>query len=149
MAGENLFANFERMRREVDELFGDVFERTGIARKRAGFSPAVDVAFAQDPPRAIVTVDLAGIEIANLAMDIDGTRLYLAGERPAAQAEGDVYQQLEIVRGPFRRIVELGQEVLADKAQARYDDGLLHIEVPLAPSHHGPTRVRIESTGEQ
>jgi HSP20 family protein len=149
MAGENLFANFERMRREVDELFGDVFERTGIARKRAGFSPAVDVAFAQDPARAVVIVDLAGIDIANLAMDIDGTRLYLAGERPAAHAEGDVYQQLEIERGPFRRIVELGQEVLADKAQARYEDGMLRIEVPLAPTHPGPTRVRIETTGEQ
>ena len=26
----DLFANFERMRREIDELFGDVFERTGF-----------------------------------------------------------------------------------------------------------------------
>ena len=25
----DLFANFERMRREMDELFGDVFERRG------------------------------------------------------------------------------------------------------------------------
>ena len=25
----DLFANFERMRREIDELFGDVFERAG------------------------------------------------------------------------------------------------------------------------
>ena len=32
MPGErDLFANFERMRREMDELFGDVFDRTGFA----------------------------------------------------------------------------------------------------------------------
>ena len=36
----DLFANFERMRREMDELFGDVFDRTGLApAKRGGFSP--------------------------------------------------------------------------------------------------------------
>jgi len=42
-------------RREMDELFGDVFERTGLARKRGGFSPAVDVAYTSHPPRVIVT----------------------------------------------------------------------------------------------
>ena len=29
MSERDLFANFERMRREMDELFGDVFERAG------------------------------------------------------------------------------------------------------------------------
>ena len=62
MPERDLFANFERMRREMDELFGDVFERTGPARRRAGFSPAVDVAYASDPPRAIVTAELAGVD---------------------------------------------------------------------------------------
>ena len=27
----DLFANFERMRREMDELFGDVLDRSGLA----------------------------------------------------------------------------------------------------------------------
>src|SRR5438874_2165457 len=55
MPERDLFANFERMRREVDELFGGVFERTGLSRRRGGFSPAVDVAYLANPPRAIVT----------------------------------------------------------------------------------------------
>jgi HSP20 family protein len=38
----DLFANFERMRREIDELFGDAFERKARLRG-GGFSPAVDV----------------------------------------------------------------------------------------------------------
>ena len=44
MSERDLFANFERMRREMDQLFGDVFERAGMARRRVGFMPAVDVA---------------------------------------------------------------------------------------------------------
>ncbi len=60
MSDRDLFANFDRMRREMDELFGDVLERTGLTRRRAGFSPAVDVVYRTDPPLAIVTAELAG-----------------------------------------------------------------------------------------
>ena len=58
----DLFANFERMRREMDELFGDVFGTVGLTSRRTGFSPAVDVFYADDPPRAIVHAELAGID---------------------------------------------------------------------------------------
>ena len=50
MSERDLFANFERMRREMDQLFGDMFERSGMARRRVGFLPAVDVAYTLDPP---------------------------------------------------------------------------------------------------
>ena len=60
MSNRDPFANFDRMRREMDELFGDVFERSGLSRRRTGQWPPVDVAYASDPPRAIVTAELAG-----------------------------------------------------------------------------------------
>src|ERR1700730_8794826 len=129
MPERDLFANFERMRREMDELFGDVFERTGLTRRRGGFTPAVDVAYAADPPRAIVTSELAGVEIDELELEIQGRNLILAGRRGPAAVEGDVYQQVEIERGPFRRIIELGADVVADEAKARYEDGMLRVEL--------------------
>jgi HSP20 family protein len=145
MPERDLFANFERMRREVDELFGDVFERTGLSRRRTGFSPAVDVAYASDPPRAIVTADLAGVELDELELEIQGRTLILAGRRgPAAVQEGDVYQQVEIERGRFRRVVELGAEVQAEQARARYEDGMLRVELPLAQTSSAVQAVPIE-----
>jgi HSP20 family protein len=141
----DLFANFERMRREMDELFGDVFERTGLTRKRSGFVPAVDVAYTSDPPRAIVTAELAGIDIGDVDLEIQGRELILSGNRAAAQVEGDVYQQVEIERGPFRRVVELEADVRADQAQARYEDGMLRVELPLAAEQGRPTQVKIET----
>jgi HSP20 family protein len=131
MPERDLFANFERMRREMDELFGDVFERTGLSRKRAGFSPAVDVAYTSDPPRAIVTAELAGVDISELELEIQGRKLILSGHRGPATVEGDVYQQVEIERGQFRRVVELGADVRAEDAKARYEDGMLRVELPL------------------
>jgi len=144
MPERDLFANFERMRREVDELFGDVFERTGLSRRRGGFSPAVDVAYASDPPRAIVTAELAGVDMDELQLEIQGSSLILAGRRAPASAECEAYQQVEIERGLFRRVIELGRDVVAEEAKARYQDGMLRVEVPLAPAGSERRPVRIE-----
>jgi HSP20 family protein len=141
MSQRDLFANFDRMRREMDELFGDMFERTGLSRRRSDSWPAVDVAYSSDPPRVIVTAELAGVEVDELELQIEGRTLILAGVRGAADPEGDVYQQVEIERGPFRRVVELGVEVRSDQASARYDDGMLRVELPLVQR---PPRSRAE-----
>src|SRR5436190_16271414 len=86
----DLFANFERMRREMDELFGDVFDRGLAPRRRGGFSPAVDVYYVGGPPRAIVRADLAGIDPAQLELEIRGRELILGGRRlPGGQDESD------------------------------------------------------------
>jgi len=145
MPERDLFANFERMRREMDELFGDVFERTGLSRKRAGFSPAVDVTYTSDPPRAIVTAELAGVDISELELEIQGRKLILAGHRGPPAVEGDVYQQVEIERGRFRRVVELGADVRAEEATARYEDGMLRVELPLERAERH-TQVSLERT---
>jgi HSP20 family protein len=142
-SSRDLFANFERMRREIDELFGDVFERQTRLRGR-GFSPRVDVFYVDDPPRAVVKADLAGIEIGGVALEIRGRQLLIAGERKPQQAGGRLYQQIEIEHGPFRRVVELGAEVVADEAHASYEDGMLEVEIPLARPDETVRRVRIE-----
>ena len=98
----DLFANFERMRREIDELFGDVFERTGF--RGPGFAPAVDVYYMDGPPRAVVRADLAGVLIDDVELEIRGRQLVIAGERRVEQGEGCLYQQIEIEHGPFRRV---------------------------------------------
>jgi HSP20 family protein len=144
MRERDLFANFDRMRREMDELFGDVFDRTRLARRRAGFSPAVDVAYTSDPPQAIVTAELAGVDVAQLEIEIQGRKLILSGQRRPAEVEGDVYQQVEIERGPFRRVVELGVEVRPEDAKASYEDGMLRVELPLLPTEARSRAVRIE-----
>jgi HSP20 family protein len=118
MASErDLFANFERMRREIDELFGDVFERTGLTQSRA-FTPEVDVYYCGGgPARAIV--------------------------RPQ-EAEGRLYQQIEIANGPFKRVIELSADVDAERAAATYDDGVLRIDIPLAQPEDSTRRIPIE-----
>src|ERR1700709_1845612 len=139
----DLFANFERMRREIDELFGDVFERTGFGPGRA-FTPEADVYYSGQPPRAVVKAELAGIDISDVALEIRGRQLIIAGERRAQEAAGRLYQQIEIAHGPFRRVVELGADVESESATATYEDGILRIEIPLVQPAEETRRIPIE-----
>jgi HSP20 family protein len=141
--GSDPFANFERMRREIDELFGGVFDRSGFAPRR-GFSPRVDVYYCGDPPKAVVKVDLAGVDIEDVGLEIRGRQLLISGERVTQDSENRLYQQIEIEQGPFRRVVELGADVDAERAQATYDDGMLRIEIPLVRQDEAVRRVPIE-----
>jgi HSP20 family protein len=135
------------MRREIDELFGDVFERSTGLRGR-GFSPSVDVYYTDDPPRAVVKAELAGVDIEDVSLEIRGRQLLIAGERRPAEATGRLYQQIEIEHGPFRRLVELGADVVAQEAKASYEDGVLEVEVPLAPREQSVRRVPIEESDD-
>ena len=145
MPERDLFANFDRMRRDMDELFGDVMERSGLTRRRLGFVPAVDVAYTADPPRAIVTAELAGVDMDTLELEIQGRKLLLAGRRDLPAVDGDVYQQVEIERGSFRRVIELGADVRSDEAKARYEEGMLRVELPLLEAEPRRRSVPIES----
>jgi HSP20 family protein len=143
----DLFANFERMRREIDELFGDVFERSGIGPGRA-FTPEVDVYYCGQPPRAIVKAELAGVDIDEVGLEIRGRQLIIQGERRAQEASGRLYQQIEIAHGPFRRVVELGADVEAERASATYEDGILRVEIPLVQQQDETRRIPIEPRAE-
>jgi HSP20 family protein len=143
----DLLVNFERMRREMDELFSDVWgERGWLGRRRqTGFSPRIDVYYSGTPPRAIVKVDLAGVGLEGIHLEVAGRQLVISGERPIQETEGRVYQQLEIEAGPFRRVVELSAEPVADAAKATYDDGILRIELPLRTEAPSRRSVPIET----
>jgi HSP20 family protein len=140
----DLFANFERMRREMDEVFGDVFQRTGLARRQQGFSPPVDVYYCGEPPRVVVKAELAGIDPDQLGLEIQGRELTITGLRHPAETEGRVYQQLEIEHGPFRRVIALGVEVRADEAHAVYEDGFLRVELPAVDRERRSRQVPID-----
>jgi HSP20 family protein len=121
------------MRREMDELFGDVIGGgPGGLSHRGAFSPAVDVYYAADPARAVVRAELAGLSASEIELEIRGRELIIAGHRrPHDTDEERLYQQLEVQHGPFRRVVALGADVDADGARATYEDGMLTVELPI------------------
>jgi HSP20 family protein len=142
------FADFARMRREMDQLIGDVWGQAGApARQASGFAPRVDVYYCGEPRKAIVEIELPGIDPSAVNLEVRGRALIVSGERPVRDVEGRTYQQVELPSGVFRRVIELSAEVEADSANATYEDGVLRVEMPLrtAPAAR---QVPIERTEE-
>lgn len=132
MPQRDLFINFTRMRREMDQMMGDAWGRAGyVTRRASGFSPNVDVYYCGEPQRAVVKVDLSGVDINAVGIEVSGRQVAIVGERPVQETEGRVYQQVEIPSGRFRRVVELQVDVDPDGARATYEDGILRVELPL------------------
>jgi HSP20 family protein len=92
----------------------------------------------------VVQAELAGIDPDELTLEIEGRELVIAGHRRPDDAEGRLYQQLEIDFGPFRRVIPLGAEVVPSQARATYTDGILRIELPLARPEARSRSVAIE-----
>ena len=116
---------------------------TYVSRRSRGFTPNVDVYYCGDPQRAVVKVDLSGVALSEIGIEVSGRHLAITGQRPLQETEGRVYQQLEIPTGPFRRVVELQVEVDAEQASATYEDGVLRIELPLRDPEETTRRVPI------
>jgi HSP20 family protein len=129
------FADFARMRRDMDELLGDFWDQAGYqtSRRSTTFVPRVDVYYcgAEAPEKAIVKVELPGVDLDAINLEVRGRALIVSGERPVRDTEGRTYQQVELPSGPFRRIVELSTDVDAEQAQASYEDGVLRVELPV------------------
>jgi HSP20 family protein len=137
MPQRDLFVN-------LTQVMGDTWGRARyVARRSSGFSPNVDVYYCGEPQRAIVKVDLSGVSLSEVGIEVSGRHVAIVGERPLQETEGRVYQQIEIPSGPFRRIVELQVEVDAERASATYEDGVLRIELPLRDPSESSRRVPI------
>jgi HSP20 family protein len=145
-----LLVNIERIRREMDEFFGDAWSRVPTGGRRPGaFAPRVDVYSCKPEesgrgPRAIVKADLAGVDPGAVSLEISGRELIMSGSRPVRETEGRAYQQVEIPTGAFRRVIELGVEVVAEDTTATFEDGILRIELPVKVAEKSARKVPIE-----
>jgi HSP20 family protein len=126
------------------DIYVDWSRTRYVTRRASGFSPNVDVYYCGDPQRAIVKVDLAGVELSQVGIEVSGRQLAIVGERHVQETEGRVYQQIEIPSGQFRRLVELQVEVDAERASATYEEGILRIELPLRDPSETTRQVPID-----
>ena len=117
---------------EIEELFSELWQVPRFAGLRRGFRPNVDSYHTDDPHELTVIVETPGIDPASLTIVVSERTLVIAGERTRERAGGRVYQQMEIEYGPFQRQVRLSEDVDADRARARYENGIVTISLPVA-----------------
>ena|SRR6266496_2936365 len=134
----------DQLQQEIQELFSDLWQVPRFSGLRAGFRPHVDCFRTDDA--LTVLVELPGVDPDKVDLFVAEATLYLAGNRARPRVEGQVYQQMEIDYGPFRRQVARGVDVDVAQARATYEQGILVIVLPVAQRPPAGERVVIEVT---
>jgi HSP20 family protein len=88
--------------------------------------------------------DLPGVRPDSIDLTVDRNVLTVTAERSWESSEDSNVVARERAHGTFTRRVRLGEALDADHVEARYDDGVLHVTVPVAESAK-PHRIEIQS----
>ena len=75
-------------------------------------------------------IDVPGLSSEDVKVEAEGDQLTISGERSIAAPEG--YRELRRERGTYRfaRRLRLGRELDAERIEARFEEGVLTINIP-------------------
>ncbi len=126
----NSFEDLERMRRQLDGMFGG-WERRPSRVLGAGVFPLINLK--EDRDNYSVRAELPGLKAEDINISVTGNNLSISGERKiASEGENVRYHRREREAGSFSRVIALPGEVDADKVEATHLDGILTVVIPKA-----------------
>lgn len=119
------------LREAMDRLFDDAFTRP-LTFVRDGWSaPAIDVYQTDD--EVVVKAALPGIKADEVQINVTGDVLTIKGEVKQEDEKKERSWHIREQRyGSFERSVALPTDVVADKAKADFENGILTITLPKA-----------------
>ncbi|MBI2954604.1 MAG: Hsp20/alpha crystallin family protein [Chloroflexi bacterium] len=95
----------------------------------------------------IVEASLPGIRPEDVDVSVSGNRLTIRAERKEAkEVKEENYYYQEMVAGSFFREVALPTDVQTDKAEAAYENGILRLRFPVAPTAK-ESHIKIKTAG--
>jgi HSP20 family protein len=121
--------------RWMTEVFGP---EAGAFGRNGKFLPEANIV---ETEKAVeVTVELPGMKPEDVKVEIKENALWITGEKKEEKEEkGKTFHQIERRAGMFRRIFHLPVEVMEEKVDARFTEGVLKITLPraekVAPKH--------------
>ncbi|MEW5938609.1 MAG: Hsp20/alpha crystallin family protein [Chloroflexota bacterium] len=118
------------LREAMDRLFNDAFTPSFDI---AGYwqAPAVDLYQTDD--EVVVKASLPGIKSDDVQISITGDTLTLKGEfKQEEEKKERAYHLREQRYGAFERTFSLPTHILADKAKAEFENGVLTVTLPKA-----------------
>ena len=141
------FGDFERLRRELDEVFETGGLPASIRSVAPGTFPAINVG--NTPENLEVYAFAPGIDPSKVEVTVDRGVLTIAGERPSDLPQtdrrdgGNGRSASNSGSGSFRRAISLPDDADPAQVTARYRDGVLHISVARKQAAQ-PTRITVQ-----
>ena len=128
--------------RLFDDRFDRIIERAFGRDRQAPWMPAMDVY--ETDEKVVVTVELPGIKAEDVEVSVEDSTLTVGGTREfSSEVTEESYHRIERRYGSFSRAVSLPPQVDTGKVEARFDDGVLSVEVPKVEKAR-PKKVQIK-----
>lgn len=131
----------ERLQREVNRLFADSVALSG--GRTAPSYPAMNIWSNEEG--AVVTAELPGVNPDDIDISVVDETLTITGQRnPHELKEDEKYHRRERRFGKFSRTFQLPFKVEADKVEALFEKGVLHLSLPRAEVDK-PKKIAVKS----
>ncbi|MDE2080886.1 MAG: Hsp20/alpha crystallin family protein [Burkholderiales bacterium] len=140
----SLFGQFERLRRELDDVFGVSGLPSSIRSVAPGTLPAINIG--RTPASVEIYAFAPGLDASKIEVTLDRGVLRIAGERtstiPGDDAKVQVYTR-ERGTGSFARTISLPDDVDPARVNASYRNGVLQVSVARRESAQ-PKRITVQ-----
>lgn len=125
------FRELMTLREAMDRLFDEAFTMPLRLTDGAELLPLIDMY--QTPEAVVVKATMPGVKPEDLNITVQGDVLTIKGEVKAEEEVKDAtYHIRERRYGTFTRTLQLPVPVVADKAQAEFENGILTLTLPKA-----------------
>jgi len=136
----DLFEPFMELQKEVDRIFND-FMRP--ARTDYEFLPRVDAYETED--KVVLEVEVPGVKKDELKITVEDGVLRISGEKKTEKDEkGRNYRIVERSFGKFERAFVIPDYVDTKNISAKYDDGVLILEMPKKKEEKPALEIKIQ-----
>jgi HSP20 family protein len=119
----------QRMRRMLDQTFGELGWSSPLLTEGAGWSPFVDIEEQDDVYE--LDVELPGVKRDDVNIEVIGNELSITGEIKEKERKGAIRRRTRRT-GRFEYRVRLPDQVDASKIEGSLDQGVLTVRVPKA-----------------
>lgn len=123
-----VFNQLQHLSEDMNRLFGRWGENGARLLNSISSFPAVNVW--EDADKVYVEAELPGLNLEDLEIYVTGgNQLTLKGDRKQTTAEKGVWHRQERGYGAFTRVLTLPFNVDADKVDARFENGVLLVQL--------------------
>jgi HSP20 family protein len=147
MTTADLWRPLEKLRQQVDQLFSDFGRGRGLSPFSRGLFdvepfwpleltgqslPAVDIT--EKDKSYEISAELPGMDLKNIEIKLSNGSLIIRGEKKEDKEEKRKgYHLSERHYGSFERVFNLPKGVDAEKIEASFSKGVLHVSLPKKP----------------
>lgn len=133
------FSDMRRVQNEMNRLFDGL----GTSRRASVYPP---VNFWAGEDSIVMTTELPGLSENDIELTVKDTLVSMKGTYPDHdEGEGSTWYRRERPTGSFSRSIELPFRVDSDRIEARFQNGVLTIEMQ-RPEDDKPKRIEIKAS---